>query len=483
MQRAAITLQPDTSEALSAETFNAAMAASALPASTPLAVAVSGGPDSTALAFCLQRWISQQERVSPPPLAGGVRGGLVEQETPSPAKTKDLAEAKSKFLLPLPQGERKLYAFIVDHALRPESADEALQTKVRLESIGIKAEILTWQHEPVISKLHITARKARYKLLIAACKRHGIRDLFLAHQLEDQAETILMRFAKGSGIDGLAGIAPVTHSDDIRLLRPLLSFSKSRLIATCDAEKLPYVTDPSNQLDKYARGRLRRVMPLLAEEGLTPERLADLGMRAAEASYALDYYTNDFLKNAAEQDIAGTIRFNLAALKSVPRAIAGRAVTLALQTIHREDYAPEQASLNSLLDAALSATHMAPRTLHGCLVSMTATQLILMREYAAITDNILIHPGETILWDDRWQVTLSAEAVDNYNVRPLGNPPHDQLDILELSLRHLVPQGRARATLPALWHKDKLTLFPSLTTSGSATPAYAQILSSPVGIK
>jgi tRNA(Ile)-lysidine synthase len=184
-----------------------------------LALAVSGGPDSMALAFCVKRW-----------------------------------------------ARRDCVALIVEHGLRAESAEEAKQVKQRLQNMGIPAEVMPWEHEDGLTRLHEKAREARYGLLTEACHRLGAGDLLTAHHQGDQAETILMRLAKGSGIDGLAGIAPQSARDGIRLLRPFLSLPKERLIATCEAACIDMVTDSSNKSEKYARGRLRKIMPLLASE-------------------------------------------------------------------------------------------------------------------------------------------------------------------------------------------------------------------------
>ncbi|MGB9151713.1 MAG: tRNA lysidine(34) synthetase TilS, partial [Alphaproteobacteria bacterium] len=229
--------------------------------SVPLALAVSGGPDSMALAFCVKRW-----------------------------------------------AQREAIAFIVDHGLRAESATEALQVKAALEQMGIRAEILRWEHETVTTGLHEKAREARYRLLTDACRRHGAADLLIAHHRDDQAETILMRLAKGSGVEGLAGMQDQTMRDGIRFLRPFLSLPKERLVATCVAAAIPFVTDPSNDHKKFARGRLRKILPALAEEGLTVESLIGLGARAAEAKEALDYYTKALLRNAAQTEIGGNVR-------------------------------------------------------------------------------------------------------------------------------------------------------------------------------
>jgi len=433
-------LTPQTApvpEPISVEEFAASLGALKVPQDAPLALAVSGGPDSMALVLCTLRWAQKTQH--------------------------------------------KLIAFIVDHALRPQSAHEANQTQEILTGLGIETEILRWDHPPIVSRLHVSARKARYHLLVNACRKHGASSLLLAHQREDQAETILMRLAKGSGIDGLAGMATANESDGIRLLRPLLNFSKERLIATCADAKIRFITDPSNLSDQFARGRLRRVLPLLESEGLTADRLIDLGQRAAEARDALDHYANIFLSQYGVQDFAGVVRIDIAALRSVPRAIIQRVMAKVLQATHRQDYAPEYVALHNLIDAMLVPHIMPPRTLHGSLISANEDTLTVMREYATITDTPNILPGEIKIWDGRWQVALSAHAPSgSYVIRPLGNPPHEVIEHLAPGLCRAVPQGRARAGLPALWlggtNTESLNLIPSLTTENSLSMASATLV-------
>lgn len=423
-------------EPIRAEEFASVLETLQHPAHAPLALAVSGGPDSMALAICALRW----------------------------AQTTNT----------------KLVAFIVDHALRPQSGDETEQTHKTLSQLGMNSEILRWEHAPIVTRLHSTARKARYQLLMDACKKHGFDTLMLAHQREDQAETILMRLAKGSGIDGLAGMATKSESEGIRLLRPLLAFPKERLIATCGEAHISFITDPSNMSDQFARGRLRRVLPLLEKEGFTVDRLFDLGHRAAEARDALDHYANIFIQQHAQQDVAGVIRIDRAAMISQPRAIIQRVMTSALQAIYAQDYAPEYTTLNSLITTLLAPDTMPPRTLHGCLISLNEKYIIIMREYAGISDAPTLRPGETTSWDDRWNVALSPDApVGDYIIRPLGNPPQNVIEKLAPGLTRLVPQGRARASLPSLWqgrtNAESLSFIPFLTEENAAPLASATL--------
>jgi tRNA(Ile)-lysidine synthase len=390
-----------------------------------LALAVSGGPDSMALAFAAKQWSDHNH-------------------------------------FPSPQ------AFIVDHSMRPESGLEAAEVKSRLESLGVNAEILRWIHAPLTSRLHSEARKARYRLLLQACREHNIASLLFAHQREDQAETILMRLAKGSGLDGLAGIPAQSVMEGVRILRPLLTVPKERLIATCRAAGISFVSDPSNKLEKFARGRLRRVMPLLADEGLSIGRLIDFGVRASEARDALEHYTQEFLRTFGHRDDFGVIFIEKVGLLAVPRAVALRALGLALQSVHTEDYAPSHASLSLLLDALKHEGVMPPRTLNGCRIALSKKHVTVTREFAAITAIIPIRAGESVVWDGRWRITLAATeaTADIYTIKALGNPPHEVLDRLSPGLRHKVPQGRVRAALPALWRGDELVRIPCLGNAG-----------------
>ena len=378
-----------------------------------IAVAVSGGADSVALALCVKQWARQE-----------------------------------------------IIALIVDHGLRAESAAEAAQVQARLRQIGIVSEILVWEHAPVTGRVHEKAREARYRLLTEACRRHGAGALLTAHHSGDQAETILMRLAKGSGIDGLAGIAAESMRDGIRLLRPLLAVSKERLVAVCEAAGVAFVTDPSNGAEKYARGRLRRVLPLLEAEGLTVESLTGLGLRAREAKDALDFYTREFLSNSAQTEIGGSVCLDRSALRVAPRAIALRALAFCLRYIHDEDYPPEHTALAGLLKACVGGGDEPVRTLYGCIASITEDRVMLLREPAAACEVLPLSSGATVLWDKRWLVTADS-AVQGGTIRALGNPPHAVIDALAPALRRQIPQGRVRASLPALWDGDAIRAIPS----------------------
>ncbi len=206
-----------------------------------LLLAVSGGPDSTALLSLSSDW-------------RGRRGGP------------------------------ELSAATVDHRLRPEAAEEAAAVARLCQSRGVPHATLVWDGEKPKTRVQERAREARYDLLAAHARAIGADVMVTAHHLDDQAETVLMRLLRGSGVAGLAGMATFSPCDGVILARPLLALPKAELVAHCEAAGLPFVDDPSNRDPRFARTKLRT---LLAESGLDARALVRLAARAERAEQAL----------------------------------------------------------------------------------------------------------------------------------------------------------------------------------------------------
>lgn len=249
-------------------------------------------------------------------------------------------------------GRTHIHALTVDHGLRPESAAEAMQVGAWVSGWpGVSHHVLTWRGRKPTTAIQEQARAKRYALMAEYCTGNGIGRLYLAHHRNDQAETFVFRLAKGSGLDGLAAMTeelPCAADAGIILVRPLLMTAKEDLLAYCRAHKIPYVNDPGNANDRYARVRLRRVMPLLAEEGLSEKRLAMTARRLARARDALDHYTDRFFKNAAQVD-KGVVAFDIVKMTRVPEEIRLRAVRRALGILGADGYGPRLERLEDLL--------------------------------------------------------------------------------------------------------------------------------------
>ena len=213
-----------------------------------LLIAVSGGPDSTALLLMADEWARRR-------------------------------------------GRTRIEAATVDHGLRPESAEEAKTVAALCARLGVAHRILQWKGAKPVSRLQERAREARYRLLVDHAKAIGADALLTAHHADDQAETVLFRLLRGSGVAGLRGMELTTTRDGMTLARPLIGLKKRDLIAFARARGAPFVDDPSNADPRFARTRLRALLAQLGEEGLDAEALDRLARRAGETERALAHLT------------------------------------------------------------------------------------------------------------------------------------------------------------------------------------------------
>src|ERR1700687_4415205 len=215
-------------------------------AAPAIVLAVSGGPDSIALMWLAARWRRA--------LARGPR----------------------------------LIAVTVDHGLRSEAAREARDVKRLARTLDLPHHTVRWTGAKPKTGLPAAARAARYRLLAQAARASGATHILTAHTRDDQAETLLMRMLRGSGIAGLAAMARQSERDGVLLARPFLHVSKSQLIATLKKAKLGFADDLTNRDPSFTRPRLRTLMPVLAAEGGDARNLARLAPRLARANQAVE---------------------------------------------------------------------------------------------------------------------------------------------------------------------------------------------------
>jgi tRNA(Ile)-lysidine synthase len=215
-------------------------------AAPAIVLAVSGGPDSVALMWLVARWRST--------LARGPR----------------------------------LFAVTVDHGLRPEAAREAREVKRLARTLDVPHRTLRWRGAKPHTGVPAAAREARYRLLAKAARAAGATHILTAHTRDDQAETLVMRMMRGSGIAGLSAMARESERDGVQLARPFLNISKSRLVTTLKKAKVDFTDDPTNRDTNFTRPRLRALMPRLAAEGGDSRNLARLASRLARANAAVE---------------------------------------------------------------------------------------------------------------------------------------------------------------------------------------------------
>jgi tRNA(Ile)-lysidine synthase len=377
-----------------------------------LALAVSGGADSTALMLAARRWLASRP-------------------------------------------QRRAVVLHVDHGLRAGSAAEARRVAAWAADLGFEAEILVWEGPKPTADVQAAARRARYRLLAGRARALGLDTVLTAHTRDDQAETFLLRLARGSGLQGLAGMRRIRPLKDLCLVRPFLDVPKARLIATCLAAGQAWIEDPSNIDPRFARARFRALRDALAREGLGSERLARTAERLRRAQDAVDWIVARALAEAAEIHPAGLVRLALAPLMEIPEEAALRALARVLQAVGGREHAPRLERLEALW-ATLRREPRLRRTLANCLISAADGLVTVLREEGREPLPALrLAPGDEALWDGRFRVGLAAGSPGALDVKALGAAARDVPAAARL------PRA-ARRTLPSFWRGDALVAVPSL---------------------
>ncbi|MBR0718063.1 tRNA lysidine(34) synthetase TilS [Bradyrhizobium liaoningense] len=318
-----------------------------------LVLAVSGGPDSVALMWLAARW------------------------------RRSLARGP------------ELVVVTVDHGLRKDAAREAREVKRLARSLDLTHRTMRWTGAKPKTGLPAAAREARYRLLVKAARAAGATHVLTAHTRDDQAETLLMRLLRGSGIAGLSAMARITQRDGIALARPLLEVPKSQLIATLARAKIGFADDPTNRDPAYTRPRLRALLPTLAAEGGNVRNLARLAARLARANAAVDVLADGAERFLALRDRdrlshdAPTRSFEAQAFAMLPEEVRLRLLLRAIDAVGHEGPAElgKVEALLAALDRAIaeetgrraSGTGRArfKQTLAGALVSLSRGRILI----------------------------------------------------------------------------------------------------------
>jgi len=350
-----------------------------LAAEAALVLAISGGPDSTAMLYLMARWRAWRQLAL------------------------------------------RLVAVTIDHGLRPEARREAAAVKRLAEKLGVEHRTMRWSGPKPSTGLQEKARMARYRLLYAAARRAKARCVLTAHTLDDQAETVLFRMARGSGLAGICGMARKVPIDDlvsadrrsgrpadavrsacdaqgrdsgshgagrpdrmnaVFLVRPLLDLPKTRLIVTLQEAGIACADDPSNTDPRFTRARLRKIMPVLAGEGLTADRLIRLARRVRRSEAAHEAVVNWMASRLGLGPNTRKIVLGSGDWGQIPAEIALRLLGRAIGTIGDEGPV-ELGKLEALSDALEAAlAEGAPRfcrTLAGAMVSLRKNCIVIER--------------------------------------------------------------------------------------------------------
>jgi tRNA(Ile)-lysidine synthase len=293
----------------------------------PGAVAVSGGGDSVALMHLLARWADATGRAAP-------------------------------------------FVLTVDHGLRDGSAVDARKVKRLALEARLASRVLRRKGPRPTADIEAAARDARYRLMGDWAKRNGFAALYVAHTGDDLVETFLLRLMRGSGLDGLAAMRalspyPIAGYGGLGVVRPLLSFAREDMRSHLSARGIAWLEDPMNQDDRFARVRVRNLLPSLEAAGLTRARIADAAIHLARARESLDLVTGAVLARIV-QPRGEMLHVDLDGLVSAPREVALRALAHLLMRVSGQTYRPRFERLERLFDRLCAGTLGGGATLHGC---------------------------------------------------------------------------------------------------------------------
>lgn len=320
----------------------------------PAAVAVSGGGDSLALMLLLGDWAASVG-LAPPVVV------------------------------------------TVDHKLRPESAKETKAVSAWARRAGLAIKILSSPGMLPQADLEAEARALRYRLIGEFARKKKLKAVYVAHTQDDQAETFLLRLARGSGVDGLAAMQPVApypvrEMSGLALVRPLLGFTRKALRDHLEASGQTWIEDPMNGDPRFHRVRIRQAWTQLSALGLTPRRVGQAAAHLGRARMALEAASGAVLARACRPLREGGVLIDPAALVSAPEELALRALATILMRVSGNPYRPRFERLTALFAAFVDGSVASGRTLHGCRIGRAPKRVALFGN-----GTLLVQPEKSLV--------------------------------------------------------------------------------------
>ena len=358
-----------------------------------------------------------------------------------------------------------LTALTVDHGLRSGSDQEASLVAAWMADWGLPHHILRWDGERPVAGIQDAARQARYKLLTDWCWMNGANALVVAHTLEDQAETFLMRLLRGSGVDGLAGMRAASMVNGLPLLRPLLGVAKRDLKDELRDVGQDWIEDPSNQNERFTRVRVRNWSSTLSGLGLDADRLCKLAANFGTLRASLEDVTYQAVGDLVTFDPGGWAELPQDLLCRAPDVLARRMLLSLLRSVGGKYHAPRSDRVARGLTKCRVQSSFKAFSLGGCVVRQKGRSLIIYREERRKEPPTELRSRDRFIWRGRFMCEFQGQmrALEApYRIGPLTNQGWRQALAWNPAVRQFGISNDCAATLPALYDRDGLLEVPRL---------------------
>ncbi|MFC1659591.1 tRNA lysidine(34) synthetase TilS [Pseudomonadota bacterium] len=377
-----------------------------------VAVAVSGGIDSTALVLLVNDFIKKK---------------------------------KNKI---------HLVALTIDHKLRECSTKEAKFVQELMSRHEIEHHILTWEGQEVTSNIEFQARQARYSLLTNFCKEKEIKCLLVGHHKQDQAENFLIRLFRGSGIDGLASMKNESEINGVKILRPLLDIRKEELMEYLIDSEIKWVEDESNNDEKFLRNKIRKFLNSFKDKNNIIDRINSSVNTIATVKEIIEQNLLERSKGIVQNFPEGYIKIEKNKFTELDKELGFRLLSWVLMEVSGNRYKPRFEKLKELYEHIIFNKKIKPRTFYGCVVeseNKTNDFLIFYRERNAISNVLHRTSKNKILWDNRFEIEVKEITeffVEEIVVR----------NLTESELKKIVKELRKEKEIRGVYKKIMLTV-------------------------
>jgi len=337
----------------------------------------------------------------------------------------------------------RVVVMTVDHGLRIEAAGECKQVKVWAHALGIECHILQWQGDKPKTGIQNAARRARYQLLASCCRDLGILHVLMAHTLNDQAETFIMRQDNASGPDGLAAMSHIVSFRDCRILRPLLGVDKNRLRFFLEKIGQGWIEDPSNADQRYQRVRVREK---ITDNEDALQSFSDQCQKFRTMRFEHENVTAVFASTAVSIMPLGVAKIDCNKLRDAEKTVAVRLLSQLIRCVGGLDYAPSMNAVEKLWQGYIGGANN-KRTLGRCQIDRIKYSIVISRENRNLPKFQPLNSTTNKRWDNRFLVSIvgarqNAHVIDNkdFHIGPLKDCESDEfIDELWRELKNNMP--------------------------------------------